>query len=71
MSGTRFETRGEKGNAGKLIEESCENPAHDSLEFLETVLEFYLPGIDHKSLSDEAFARKLGHVSFLIGKKKL
>ena len=53
---------------GKLIAESRGGPAHDSMGYLETLLEFYLPGLDHKALSDEAFARKLAHLRYILSR---
>jgi len=29
------------------------------------MLEYYLPGLDHHQLSDEAFARKIAHLVYL------
>jgi len=30
------------------------------------LLEFYLPGLDHRSLSDKAFAQKLAHLKYIL-----
>jgi len=32
------------------------------LLFLESELEYYMPGVDHKSLTDEEFAMKVRHL---------
>jgi hypothetical protein len=29
------------------------------------MLEYYLPGLDHKKLSDEDFAQKIAHLAFI------
>jgi hypothetical protein len=65
MPGAESETGRQKGSSGKLIAESCGGPAHDSIGYLETLLEYYLPGVNHKTLSDKAFAQKLAHLQFI------
>jgi hypothetical protein len=48
--------------------ESRGGPAHDSMGYLETLLEYHLPGLDHRSLSDEAFTQKLAHLRYILKK---
>ena len=66
MSGVEGETGGEKGSTGKLIEGSRGGPAHDPIGFMETILEYHLPGLDHRKLSDEEFARKVAHLNYIL-----
>jgi hypothetical protein len=32
---------------------------------METILEYYLPGLQHRQLTDEAFAQKLAHLAYI------
>lgn len=46
--------------------ESRGGPAHDSIGYLETMLEYHLPGLDHTALSDEEFAQKVAHLRYIV-----
>ncbi|PQJ09496.1 hypothetical protein CJD36_019850 [Flavipsychrobacter stenotrophus] len=37
----------------------------DPLGYAETVFEYYLPGVDHQSLTDEEFAQKYANLEYL------
>jgi hypothetical protein len=43
----------------------CGGPAHDSVGYLETLIEYYLPGVNHKEMSDEVFAQKIAHLEYI------
>ena len=58
-----------EGKTGKLIAESRGGPGPDSAGYYETLFEHYLPGIDHRALTDEAFALKLAHLRHLLQQK--
>ncbi len=65
MSGIAGEAGREKGNTGKLIAETGGGPGFDSIGYYETMIEYYLPGVAHRELSDEAFAQKLAHLEYI------
>jgi len=33
--------------------------------YLDTLLEYYLPGLDHTKLTDEAYAQKIAHLTYI------
>ncbi len=65
MPGNESEAGRQKGYTGKLIEGSCGGPAHDPIGYLETLLEYFLPGLKHQELDDEAFAKKVAHLLYI------
>ena len=66
MPGVESETGRQEGGTGKLIEGSCGGPTHDPVGYMETILEYHLPGLDHRRLSDEEFARKIAHLNYIL-----
>jgi hypothetical protein len=35
------------------------------LGYFETLLEYHLPGVNHRELTDEQFARKIAHLQYI------
>ena len=66
MPGAESQAGRREGETGKLIAESRGGPGPDSAGYYETVLEHYLPNVDHRALTDEAFAMKLAHLRYLL-----
>ena len=33
-------------------------------------MEYHLPGLDHRKLSDEEFARKIAHLNYILQRKR-
>lgn len=66
MPGNKSEAGWQKGTTGKLITASRGGPAHDALGYMETLIEYHLPGVNHHEMSDAAFAQKLAHLRYIL-----
>jgi len=40
-------------------------PAHGFLAYLDTLLEYHLPGLDHAKLTDGEYAQKIAHLAYI------